>query len=866
MTSVTSRIRWRLARAVLRGGAFGVVLAVVSLLAASDLPWDRLTTAGEPLGRSNLGSLLTRDGWTLVALAVAALAVGGLVQATIHERRLRRLVASPSNTTGEDPRATRAQLLRGLPVVSAGASLASWAIGGLSLAVLSAPLLHLTATQASELAAVCVVVGTMLAPFRYYRVRRELPGFWVLLAVPETGSGAGVRAGRAVLSLRLKLAIGVALPLVGLVVTVAAATAHRRDLASAQAARERLEDTAQLALRVLESSLRQTRVGDVREAAQAVITELDAASSRREVALLDRGERLAGRTSFFDPARVGLALEQGEPLDRFPGAHLGAAHVELLDAWLVVAEPVRRASAWSVLFEPRLAWLVMLALGGALALAWMVASDVRAGLDGVRAHLDALEPGVTSPAAGRAERFGDDEIVEVEAQVVELAARVRRARLRRERRRGELEEVAAQVEQRWRESREAVELEVELVTRVRRAAERLVGMVSNAEQIWSQLERELGRQDQMAVAATESIAGAIEACDRLANESADTSARVGRLVAAIRPLLDDVHGVGVTGEVMSGSAAAAEEASRALAQQSRAVVDACAIVGASSHAIEAAVATGADTNDRVRVAVGDVGQSVHRIEEGVAMLAQGFRVLEEVADRSALLAVNAAIVAARAAPAGGGFTIVADEMRDLAQRAADGVHESVQVAGGLGRDVRGAVLAVEAVLARLDQMANGARGVRASVEALATAAAALQGEAARAEGAAGQVSAEAARTRQLVEQVVAVGRKMTMTRATLEAQIEGGGSLELVLRKLTSDLGSGVRATVAQTRESLQAMHRPGEAVERLDTLARELGQGVQTLEADLRELASMSLRAQDLARSLVEDVGTVLRERAEPS
>lgn len=866
MSSVTSRIRWRLARAELRGAAVGVVLTVVALVAASELPWDRLTNPGEPVALSNAGSLLTRDGWTLVALAVAALAVGGLVQATIHEWRLRRLVAAPGAGTGEDPRATRAQLLRGLPVVSAAASLASWAIGGASLAVLSALLLHLTANQASELAAVCLVVGAMLAPFRYYRVRRELPGFWALLAVAESGSGAGVRGGRAVLSLRLKLAIGVALPLVGVVLTVAAATAHRRDLASEQAVRERLDDTAQLALRVLESSLREQRIGNVREAALAVITQLDAASSRREVALLARGERLAGRTSFYDPKRVGRALDGGEPLERIPGVQLGAARAEAVDAWLVVAEPIRRASGWSVLFEPRLAWLVVLALGGALALAWMVASDVRAGLEGVRAHLDALEPGVTSPVAGRAGIFGDDEIVEVEAQVVELAARVRRARLRRERRRGELEDLAAQVEKRWRESRAAVEGEVELAMRVRRAAEGLVGMVSNVEQLWSQLERELGRQEQIAVAATGSVSDAIEACDRLASGSADTAARVGRLVAAIRPLLDDVHGVSVTGEVMSGSAAAVEESSRALTQQSRAVVDACASVGASSHAVEAVVATGADSNDRVRVAVGDVGQFVHRIEEGVAMLAQGFRVLEEVADRSALLAVNAAIVAARSGPAGGGFTIVADEMRDLAQRAADGVHESVQVAGALGRDVRGAVLAVETVLARLDQMANGARGVRASVEALATAAGELQGGAARAEAAAGLVSAEAARTRQLVEQVVAVGRKMTMTRATLEAQIEGGGSLELALRNLASELGSGVRATVAQTRESLQAMQRPGEAVERLDRLAREVGQGVQTLEADLRELATMSLRAQDLARSLVEDVGTVLRERVEPS
>ncbi|MBK7973557.1 MAG: hypothetical protein IPK07_09895 [Deltaproteobacteria bacterium] len=407
---------------------------------------------------------------------------------------------------------------------------------------------------------------------------------------------------------------------------------------------------------------------------------------------------------------------------------------------------------------------------------------------------------------------------------------------------------------------------MELVVRVRRSAEGLVEVVGSVEQIWRQLERELARQDQASSAAAAAIDGAVAACDRLTGESAEAAVRVGRLVAALRPLFDDLRVVRTAAVSTAASAGASEELHRALAQECRSVLDTCARVSEVARAVEAAVLGVADGGDRVRVAVGDVGQSVHRIEEGVSLLAQGFRVLEEIADRSALLAVNAAIVAARSASAGGGFTIVADEMRDLAQRAADGVHEALQVAGGLGRDVRGAVLAVEVVLARLDQAALGARGVRTSVESLLSAASSAQDDACRVETVANQAGREVLHTRQQAEQILSAGQRMGMPHVGIEAQLEGGGALESSLRELTDDLGSSVRGSVAQARESVQALRRPADVVERLDALARALGQSVQLLESDLRLLADVSLRAQDLARLLVDDVGSALRDPAEAS
>ena len=232
MIAASTRIRWRLARAVLWGGAFGVVLTVSSLVASSGLPWYRIVGPGGGLTATPARLLFTRDGWALVALAGVALAVGGLVQGAVHEWRLRRLVDGTGTAGGDDLRTARAAILRGLPIASAAASLASWTVGGVSLALLASAILDLPSSQAAELAGVCIAVGSMLAPFRYYRVRRELPAFWELLSLPEVGGASGASGAHAVVSLSTKLVLGIALPLVGLVWTVAAATAHRRDLAS----------------------------------------------------------------------------------------------------------------------------------------------------------------------------------------------------------------------------------------------------------------------------------------------------------------------------------------------------------------------------------------------------------------------------------------------------------------------------------------------------------------------------------------------------------------------------------------------------------------------------------------------------------
>ncbi|NIE75205.1 methyl-accepting chemotaxis protein [Pantoea sp. Ap-967] len=225
---------------------------------------------------------------------------------------------------------------------------------------------------------------------------------------------------------------------------------------------------------------------------------------------------------------------------------------------------------------------------------------------------------------------------------------------------------------------------------------------------------------------------------------------LGRMQASLR---DTIRQIAASSDQLASASeelhSVTEDTSRGLHQQSAEIDQAATAVNQMTSAVEEvannAVSTadaskGADQNTRdgrdqvnqalaeIQHLVEDVTGTATEIEQLASNAAEISRVLDvigSIAGQTNLLALNAAIEAARAGEAGRGFAVVADEVRALAHRTQQSTAEIEQMIAGIQTGTERAVTAMHSSQGRASGTLQVAQGAGEALEVIAEAIASI---------------------------------------------------------------------------------------------------------------------------------------------
>jgi methyl-accepting chemotaxis protein len=434
---------------------------------------------------------------------------------------------------------------------------------------------------------------------------------------------------------------------------------------------------------------------------QSVARELqgdDLAAARRAAIADDATLPASLRLVLFDghglPEDLGLAplvrgdLAQSLAEGGLRGDGLGLPSDQLF-SWLRLADgrvlmaltPKSELSAGAARMWVVIAVLLASAAVVALCLAWLLSSDVSSGTEALRSEAERVASGDLRRVVVCA---SEDELGDLSRAFEAMAdslratvARVAEATENVEGAAGELASVATNVSGVTAEQVQGIQ---QATTSMESINEQVRGIANSSQALSVSVEEssssilELGATGEELQQTATSLSGRVE----------EVSSSIEQMVRSVRQVFENTEGLS---EASVETSASMEEMASSMREVDTVAEDTARLsreVVASAEAGQQKVSQTIEGMNAIREATETAERVIRGLGDRTTEIGAIVDVIDDVADETNLLALNAAIIAAQAGEHGRAFSVVADEIKDLADR----VLASTKEIGGLIRSVQ----------------------------------------------------------------------------------------------------------------------------------------------------------------------------------
>ena len=226
------------------------------------------------------------------------------------------------------------------------------------------------------------------------------------------------------------------------------------------------------------------------------------------------------------------------------------------------------------------------------------------------------------------------------------------------------------------------------------------------------------------------------------------------------------------------------QAAQLSSQKAKSLSDSAQHVAQVSQSGQKAVDETIDGMNRIREQMEIIAQTVVRLSEQSQSIGGIIASVTDIADQSNLLAVNAAIEAARAGDHGKGFAVVAQEIRNLAEQSKQSTMQVRNILNDVQKATNAAVLATE----------QGNKAVEAGVKQSVQAGEAIQ-----------ILTDSSAETAQVSTQIV----------ASSQQQLVGMDQIGIAMQSI-NQAGMETSASMTQAEDSVKNLHELGQKLKEL--------------------------------------------------